>query len=122
MDRLGLAVRARSLPRRGATLSFSRPLSRRQAAPYRRISPQAHRPQATIVHPVCFHRRAKMATAPAPDASATAICAAFNPAVFDKIRKLWFQNVADDTQLIIPTMELAKQWFTSDAAFDKICA
>jgi len=57
-----------------------------------------------------------------PTTTADAIRAAFNPAVFEKIRKLWFQNVADDTQLIIPTMELAKQWFTSDAAFDKLCA
>jgi hypothetical protein len=54
--------------------------------------------------------------------SADSLRAAFNPTVFDKIRTLWFQNVADPTQLILPAPELAKQWFTSDATFDKICS
>ncbi|KAK5661219.1 hypothetical protein OQA88_11111 [Cercophora sp. LCS_1] len=45
----------------------------------------------------------------------------FNSSVFDKIRNFWFQNAANDEELILPTMDLAKQWFTSDMAFDKLC-
>lgn len=54
-------------------------------------------------------------------ASATEIKDVFNPSVFEKIRMFWFQNAANDEELILPTMDLAKQWFTSDPAFDKLC-
>ena len=53
--------------------------------------------------------------------SPNALRDAFNPSVFEAVRKLWFQNAADETQLILPPQELSKQWFTSDAAFDKLC-
>ena len=32
--------------------------------------------------------------------------AAFNPSVFETVRNLWFQNVTDDTELIIPPSNL----------------
>lgn len=52
---------------------------------------------------------------------AESIRTAFTPSVFAKIRELWFGNVVNDTQLVIPPANLIKQWFTSDPEFDKIC-
>ena len=54
-------------------------------------------------------------------ALAESLRAAFNPSVFETARKFWFQNVTDDTELILPPANLIKQWLTSDTAFDKIC-
>ena len=54
-------------------------------------------------------------------ALAESLRAVFNASVFETVRNLWFQNVTDDTELILPPANLIKQWFTSDAAFDKIC-
>lgn len=63
------------------------------------------------------HRFAPMSTM----VSATQIKDVFDSSVFQKIRKLWFQDVANDEELILPTTDLAKQWFTSDPTFDKLC-
>lgn len=52
---------------------------------------------------------------------AESICKTFNPSIFAKVRELWFGNVADDTQLILPPSNLIKQWFASYAEFDEIC-
>jgi len=51
----------------------------------------------------------------------TALQNVFNPSVFERMRKLWFEKTASDSDLILPPMDLAKQWFTSDDAFDNVC-
>ncbi|KAK4443050.1 hypothetical protein QBC34DRAFT_417648 [Podospora aff. communis PSN243] len=46
---------------------------------------------------------------------------AFNPGVYERIREFWFEKAGNDHELILPPMDLAKQWFTSDPDFDKVC-
>ncbi|KAK1758153.1 hypothetical protein QBC47DRAFT_317337 [Echria macrotheca] len=123
MERLRLAIQLRGLrvPRRSGIITILSP--RLSTIPSRRcLSTRSHRQQVnnkpTVFKPTS-HQRAKMTTNQSP--SADILREAFNPAVFDKIRTLWFQNITDPTQLILPTPELAKQWFTSDANFDKLC-
>ncbi|KAL4958939.1 DUF924 family protein [Aspergillus stella-maris] len=38
------------------------------------------------------------------------------------VYNLWFQHVAKDQDLTLPTFEVAKPWFTKDAAFDLECS
>ncbi|KAK0653180.1 hypothetical protein B0T16DRAFT_407535 [Cercophora newfieldiana] len=56
-----------------------------------------------------------------PASNPTSLQRAFNPAVYERVRKLWFEKAATDNELMLPPMELAKQWFTSDPAFDELC-
>jgi uncharacterized protein (DUF924 family) len=46
---------------------------------------------------------------------------AFNPGVYERIRKFWFEKATNDNELILPPLALAKQWFTSDPEFDNVC-
>ncbi|KAK0618817.1 hypothetical protein B0T14DRAFT_536873 [Immersiella caudata] len=48
-------------------------------------------------------------------------CSAFNPTVYERIRKFWFEKATTDNDLILPPTELVKQWFTSDPEFDGAC-
>ncbi|KAK0710669.1 hypothetical protein B0H67DRAFT_491050 [Lasiosphaeris hirsuta] len=43
------------------------------------------------------------------------------PCVLESVRTLWFQNESDESKLMLPTGDLAKQWFRSDREFDKVC-
>ncbi|KAL4989113.1 hypothetical protein BDW68DRAFT_196178 [Aspergillus falconensis] len=44
------------------------------------------------------------------------------PSLPDRIYSFWFQHVAEDTNLTLPTPEVFKPWFMKDAVFDLECA
>ncbi len=48
---------------------------------------------------------------------------AFSSSVLESVRKLWFSGASgDESQLVLPAMDLAMKWFRSDLEFDKLCA
>ncbi|KAL4811247.1 hypothetical protein BDV18DRAFT_155855 [Aspergillus unguis] len=44
------------------------------------------------------------------------------PSIPSRVYSLWFQHVANDQNLTLPTPEIFKQWFTKDDAFDLECS
>ncbi|RDW94161.1 DUF924 family protein [Aspergillus mulundensis] len=46
----------------------------------------------------------------------------FGPSLPGRVYSFWFQHVANDQNLTLPTPEVYKPWFTQDAVFDLECA
>ncbi|KAH6690271.1 hypothetical protein F5X68DRAFT_202568 [Plectosphaerella plurivora] len=45
-----------------------------------------------------------------------------NPALFERLRHLWFGHISDEDHIFVPSIDEALVWFTRNDGFDNICS